>query len=300
MPFVIAGACACAAAPAIAHPPEGAVTGQLSWSRDPLVIGLLALSCTLYGAGMWRLRHRTRGGRRILAARATFFLLGSLFCVAALLSPVDSLGEELFSMHMLQHELLMLVVAPLLVMGRPLGVFIWAFPLGGRRGLATGVRMPWVRAFWHGITAPSIAWSLHAIVLWAWHFPLLFQASLASNAVHTLQHLSFLLTALLFWSALILPRSPVHAGNAVLYLLTTAIHTGILGALLTFSPALWYPAYEATAPAWGLSALEDQQLGGLIMWVPAGFVFIFAGLAMSARLLASHPQAGATTPGARQ
>lgn len=270
------------------------------WTRDPLVAGLLALSGALYGSGMWRLWRRTRQGRRVLAARASCFLLGMLFCVAALLSPVDTLGEELFSMHMLQHELLMLVVAPLLVMGRPLGVFLWAFPAQGRRAVAAGVRVSWVQASWQGLTGPLAAWSLHAVVLWAWHFPSLFQASLDSRAVHTLQHASFLASALLFWSALIVPRSPALAGNAVLYLLTTAIHTGILGALLTFSPAVWYPAYEATAPIWGLSALEDQQLGGLIMWVPAGFVFIFAGLAMSARLLASHPQTDGAAPGARR
>ncbi len=274
--------------------------GELVWTGDPLVITLLALSSLLYGAGLWRLWARSRQGSRTLALRASCFLLGTVFCVVALLSPVDTLGEELFSVHMLQHELLMLVVAPLLVMGRPLGIFLWAFPQPARRGIAATVRRPSVRAPWQVLNGPFAAWSLHAVVLWAWHFPSLFQAGLYSSAVHSLQHFSFLASALLFWSALTVSRSPLRAGGAVVYLLATAIHTGILGALLTFAPAVWYPAYEATAPIWGLSALEDQQLGGLIMWVPAGFVFVMAGLAMVARLLAPQWQLRDAVAGARR
>lgn len=129
------------------------------------------------------------------------------------------------------------------------------------------------------------AWLLHAIVLWGWHFPVMFQASLKSDAVHTVQHLSFLVSALLFWAALIGTSARMRDGSAVLYILTTLIHTGMLGALLTFSSTVWYPVYAGRTEAWGLTVLEDQQLGGLIMWVPAGFVLLLAALAVAAKVV---------------
>jgi putative membrane protein len=136
-----------------------------------------------------------------------------------------------------------------------------------------------VQSIWTPLTTPAIAWILHAVILWAWHLPVLFQAPLRNGLVHTVQHLSFLGSALLFWWALVHGREGLMGyGAAVVYVFTTAVHTSILGALLTFSPTTWYPAYAATAPLWGLTLLEDQQIGGLIMWVPAGLVYIAAGL----------------------
>jgi cytochrome c2 len=124
------------------------------------------------------------------------------------------------------------------------------------------------------------------VVLWIWHAPGLFQAALASEPVHALQHLSFLASALLFWWALIHGRQgQMGYGPAVLYLFTTSMHSGALGALLTFAPAPWYPAYGENAAAWGLTAVEDQQLAGLIMWVPAGAVYLLAGLGLFASCL---------------
>lgn len=90
---------------------------------------------------------------------------------------------------------------------------------------------------------------------------------------HTAQHLSFFVSALVFWWALFYAHGKVAFGAAVLYLFTTAVHTSILGALLTFAPSVWYPFYSATTQAWGLTPLEDQQIGGLIMWVPGGLVY---------------------------
>ena len=119
------------------------------------------------------------------------------------------------------------------------------------------------------------------MALWAWHAPSLFQATVESDLIHSLQHLSFLLSALLFWWALLRGReAEIGYGMAVLYVFSTGVHSSILGALLTFSPRIWYPVYSGTTPAWGLTPLEDQQIGGLIMWVPAGLVFLVAGLAL--------------------
>jgi cytochrome c oxidase assembly factor CtaG len=104
--------------------------------------------------------------------------------------------------------------------------------------------------------------------------------------VHAAQHISFLFSALLFWWAVIHgQRRSLAYGMAVLYLFTTAVHSGLLGAMLTFSTRPWYPTYAHTAPQWGLTPVEDQQLGGLIMWVPAGLVYVAVGLALFAAWL---------------
>jgi putative membrane protein len=182
---------------------------------------------------------------------------------------------------MTQHEVLMLLAAPLLVLSRPLVPYLWALPARMRSSVGAVGKKRGVRVVWRTLTNPLVAWAIHAVALWLWHAPVLFQATLRSDFVHTLQHLSFLGSALLFWWALIHSRRGVMSyGAAVLYMFTTSVHSGVLGALLTFAHTVWYPAYATTTGSWGLTPLEDQQLGGLIMWVPAGLVYIVAGLAL--------------------
>jgi putative membrane protein len=201
----------------------------------------------------------------------------------ALASPLHPLGEVLFSAHMAQHEVLMVGAAPLLVLGRPLIAFMWALPLERARTVGGWGKAAWFQSAWRKLTNPLAAWAIHAAALWVWHAPVLFQATLRSDFVHTLQHVSFLGSALLFWWALIHgPRGLMGYGAAVLYVFTTSVHSGLLGAFLTFTGTLLYPAYARTTASWGLTPLEDQQLGGLIMWVPAGLVYIIAGLALCA------------------
>jgi putative membrane protein len=268
--------CAAAAAPARAHegrPPEPHDLWT-AWSLEPFVLGGLALSAGCYARGVRRMP-----GRSLLDRESLLFAGGWLALFVALVSPLDPMGGALFSAHMTQHEVLMLFAAPLLVLGRPLAPFMLALPVRMRRRLAGAGRVGWVRGAWRALTNPFAAWLIHAAVLWLWHAPSLFQATLDSEAVHAAQHLSFLVSALLFCEALIHgAEGRMGYGAAVVYVFTTAVHTSVLGALLTFSSTLWYPAYEATAAAWGLTPLEDQQLGGLIMWVPAGLVYVAAGL----------------------
>ncbi len=273
-------------APAAAHVIEksGRYAFLLTWNPDPWLIAALLGTAALYAIGLGNLRgEHTR--TKLPQRRALAFCGGWLALVAALISPLDALGSMLFSAHMVQHELLMLVAAPLLVLGKPLAVFVWGLPASWRRALASPFRSNLWKRPWHRLTRPLAAWTIHAVVLWAWHAPLLFQASLRNNAIHELQHASFLLSALLFWWALLRGRTRL---SAALYVLTTMIHTGVLGALLTFAPEPWYPLYLATTAAWGFSPLEDQQLGGLIMWVPAGFVLMFAGLLLLGKWLSAQ------------
>jgi cytochrome c oxidase assembly factor CtaG len=186
---------------------------------------------------------------------------------------------------MVQHEVLILLCAPLLVLSRPLVPMLWGLPLPWRRAIGRATKSPPVQRQWRRLTDPLSAWSLHAIALWVWHAPKLFQATLVSDWVHTAQHLSFLLSALLFWWSLFYSHGRPGYGLSVLYVFTTALHTSILGVLLTFAPSLWYPAYAGTTSAWGLTPLQDQQIGGLVMWVPAGVVYMGLGLYLFAQWL---------------
>ncbi len=253
------------------------------WGKDPLTIILLTLSAFLYVLGVRRLWRTASGGKGIRRWEALAFAAGWISLFIALLSPLHPLGEVLFSAHMTQHEILMLVSAPLLVLGRPLIAYLWAFPIGWRHRIGETSKANWFRGIWRKISNPLAAWAIHLVVLWIWHLPLLFQATLRSDFIHFVQHASFLLSALLFWWALIHGAQGILGyGAGVLYVFSTAAHSGLLGALLTFATAVIYPAYAETAPAFGLTALEDQQLGGLIMWIPAGVLYTIAALALLA------------------
>jgi putative membrane protein len=269
------------AAPILAHEtgPENFRELGSEWGTEPVTVILLLLTALIYLRGVFRLYRASP--RSVKGRDMTCFVAGWLALVIALVSPLHPWGSVLFSAHMTQHELLMLVAAPLLVLGRPIVAFLWALPKSAAVRLSKAAKT-WQR-FWKILTLPFVAWLIHAVVLWSWHVPALFQATLTSEFVHALQHLSFLASALLFWWAILHARArALSYGVAVLYMFTTALHSGLLGALLTFAGTLWYPAYAGTTQSWGLTPLEDQQLGGLIMWIPAGVVYILAGLALFA------------------
>jgi cytochrome c oxidase assembly factor CtaG/cytochrome c2 len=252
------------------------------WTWDPLVVAGLLVSAALYARGLARIRREGRGPR-VRAWEPVCFALGWLAIVAALVSPVDALSEQLFAVHMVQHELLMIVAAPLLVLGRPLVVGLWAFTPAVRDCLGRLPHRTHLHAWWRAATAPLVAWLLHGAALWVWHLPALYEAALADERIHAFEHLCFFGTAAVFWSALAHGRyRRLGYGVSVAWVFTTALHGTLLGALLTLAPRAWYPAYADGAHAWGLSLLEDQQLAGLVMWVPAGIVITLLGLALFA------------------
>ena len=278
---------ACIPVPAFAHTGQALAPHDLwsAWSWEPVVIVALLVSAWLYVEGLTRLWSKGVGvGIRRWEAAA--FAAGWVSLVIALVSPLHALGGVLFSAHMAQHELLIAVSAPLLVLGRPLIPFLWALPPGWRRETGEWSKKAAIARPWHVLTLPSVAFSLHAIALWTWHLPGPYQSTLHSELMHTLQHSSFLFSALLFWWTIFKARgSDMGYGGAVFYLFGTGLQTGALGALLTFAPSLWYPAYAATTGPWGISPLEDQQLGGLIMWIPGSIPYLIAGLVVFARWL---------------
>lgn len=248
---------------------------------DPVVLVALPLSAWLYARGVRRLWKSSGPGTAIKRWEAACFIAGWLWLFVALVSPIHPWGRVLFSVHMTQHEILMLLGAPLLVLGKPLVAFLLALPPRGARALAQWGNRPGWRRIWSSISAPFGAFAIHAVALWVWHIPSWFEATIHSEWVHAVQHSSFFFTAVLFWWALMHGRrAALNYGLAVLYLFLTALHSGFLGALLTFTRRTWYPAYTHTTQSWGLTPLEDQQLGGLIMWIPAGAIYIFAALVL--------------------
>lgn len=251
------------------------------------LVALLAAAALLYAIGVARLWRSAGRGRGIRMGEALRFALAWLVLVAAIASPLDGLADRLFWAHMVEHELLMTVAAPLFVLGRPLEAWAWAMPAAVLRALSSIARARPLASLWRTITEPLAAWSAQAIVLWVWHAPALFDAALESEGVHIAQHACFLGSALLLWWSVLGRGSRRPDGASIASLFTTMIHSGALGALLTFAPHPWYSHYTGSA---SLTALEDQQLGGLVMWVPGGLSYLAAGLAIVGSWLArDHP-----------
>ena len=252
-------------------------------------LGALLVSVAyLYAKGVGALWGSAGSGRGVRRAEAACFALGWAMLAAALLPPLDTLTHRSFAVHMVQHELLMVVAAPLLVLGRPLEAWSWALRLPTRRSLHRMTRAKPLRRAWRALTAPFGAWTLHALSVWLWHVPVLFRLALESVPLHILQHGCFFGSALAFWWAAFGKGTRAPTAASIASLFTTMLHTSALGALLTFAPTVWYAI--AQTPPFGLTPLEDQQLGGLVMWVPGGLGYMIAGLAIVARWLAPAGQ----------
>jgi cytochrome c oxidase assembly factor CtaG len=252
------------------------------WTWNPLVFAPLALSAGLYGLGAARLWRNAGFGRGVRPWQALCFAAGWLLLFGALVAPLHWLGERLFSAHMIEHEILMGLAAPLIAVARPGGAMMWGLPARWRSAVGGATQAPVFAGLWRGLTHPGMATAIHGVALWAWHAPLLFNAALRNDFVHWLQHVSFLVTALLFWWALLRSRERERGyGGAVLYLFLTAAHSGFLGVLIALARRPVYPLQSENAALWGLSPLEDQQLAGLIMWVPFGLIYALAALVLA-------------------
>ena len=258
------------------------------WTLDPWILIPLALAAATFAIGWTRLIARSSHGVGALRRRGLLFGSGWLMLVAALVSPMHQAGERSFTAHMAEHEILMLVAAPLLVMSRPLAIMLWAYPLELRQGLGRFGRGAPLQRVWRASTEPVTATLIQAAALWAWHAPTLFDLALAQTGWHIAQHLSFLVSALLFWSAMLNPRDQRSGalGPAPLCLFATSVVSGALGAFMAFSESPWYAGYARLGMApFGLTPAEDQQMAGLLMWIPGGLVHAVAALVLLGRAL---------------
>jgi cytochrome c oxidase assembly factor CtaG len=179
---------------------------------------------------------------------------------------------------MVQHLMLTMVAAPLMVMSDVGTFLLWALPTGGRRAVGRLIRARIVRVSWRALTQPVAAWALHAAALVLWHVPWFYELAITDERVHALEHWTFFGTALLFWWPALAPRTRqrLHFGSSIVYLFTAATATGILGAMISMSTVPWYVVHARWTASWGLTPLEDQQIAGLIMWIPAAIIYLGA------------------------
>lgn len=258
-----------------------------AWDVDPSI----PIGCALLLAG-WFVAHRPL--RRDDLAHGGCFAAGVAVMFIALTSPVDTLGDSyLFSAHMLQHMILILVVPPLLILGL------------APRFVRAVIAVPALGAIERFARRPAIAWLPAMAALWIWHLPALFDAALASEGLHIVEHLCFMVTATIFWWPILSPleSSRMPAMAALLYLFAAMLATSLLGIAITFAAPGLYPPYlhpEDTLgiagllrDGWGLTPEIDQELGGLLMWVPGGFAFLAAIFVVMARWYRTPEEFGA-------
>jgi putative membrane protein len=266
--------------PILAHPGQPPAPHDLwgAWNLDPVLLGGFLLVGWAYRRG------QASGPRRPVDSwRARCFTVALVALGLALLSPLDALSGALASAHMVQHLLLLLVAAPLLALSAPSSAILRGSPVAVRR--ASG---RWRRrlGLTHGNFAvlrhPAAAWLLHVGVLWFWHAATPYDAALDNEFLHVLEHASFLVTAVLFWHAVIGVRGAarVSGGLGVLLVFAMAMQSVFLSALLTFARTPWYSGYATTTASWGLDPLADQQVAGVIMWIPAGGIYLVAALVL--------------------
>jgi putative membrane protein len=267
------------AAVAVPAPSFPAVLG--AWQLEPVTVALLAGSAALYLAGVRRVAElHPRNPWRPLRTR--FFLGGLAALALALLSPIDTYAEVLFSVHMVQHMLLTTVAAPLLVLGTPVSLLVRAAGRSRHRRVM-GVLRSWPVT---ALTHPMVAWAGYAAVLWGTHFSGLYDAALRNPALHAAEHALFLVSALLLWWPVIglepshwrMPH-PLRVG----YLFFQSPVNSFLALTLYSSTRVLYPAYASTGRTWGPTPLDDLHAGAAIMWIGGDLVFLAAtGLAIAA------------------
>ena len=255
-----------------------------------LPLALLSLVGCLHVLGEHRaVRLLGRPRSRRERWRAASFYAGLLVILAALASPIDTLAEKLFWVHMSQHVLLLTVAAPLIVLGAPWSSIWRPLPLGFRRTVAKAVsRSSWcrpLRALARLFGRPIPAWIAFNVNLVAWHVPAVYDLAVRNRAVHDLEHVTFLVFGVLLW-AQVLDSPPLRARlsaiHRVYYIVASAIVGWIIALVLIFSSSPLYPAYAHLAhrPG-GISALTDQQLAGGVMLVPGSLamtIFVFVQL----------------------
>ena len=267
-----------APAEALAH---GAESGAPGWTFDKSVTVPLALVLLVFLVGRARLQLRSK----VTRLRPWLFVGGWGVLAAALVSPLHQAGERSFTLHMIEHELIMLVATLLFAASYAGGTLAWGLPASLRSALGGSWKAP-LASLWRRLTEPITATVLQAVVMWLWHAPALFDRALDHPGWHIAQHLSFIAASLIFWSAMLNPRRGGYLLSAACLFLTSLVE-GALGALMALSTSPWYAAYAAMGVSGiGLDPTTDQQLAGLVMWIPGGLVHGAAALILLYRWLA--------------
>jgi putative membrane protein len=241
----------------------------------------LAMMAVAYGRGLRSLWQSAGRGRGTSFWRATAFFVGWTTIFVSVISPLEAWSQRLFSAHMIQHMLLMMVAAPLMAWSEPTVTALWALPVTRRREVSQWWRSRW-EALWQRVSHPALVWLLYAGVVTVWHLPTLYQAAAQNNLIHNLEHISFFAISFLFWRTVVRCGRPGEMGYGlgILFLFTAMLYSAIFAAAITFSRTPWYPYYAFQAIQWGMAPMEDQQLAGSIMWIPGKLVHLAGVMAL--------------------
>lgn len=247
----------------------------------------LALVSVIYTVGFLRIR-RTRP-TQFPSWRWVSFIAGILSLLVAVSSPLDTFSDRLLIIHMAQHFVLMSIAPPLIVFGSPVVPMLRGLPLWFVRPvLGPLIRLRWLREFFHALVQPKAAWLLMNLAYIGWHIPAAYEAALANENIHNVEHACFFFTSVLFWWPIIEPwpsRLQTSRWMLLPYLLgADIVNTGI-SAFLVFAGRLAYPSYGEQPRMFGLSALADQAAAGAFMWVLGSIVFLIPAFAITMQLL---------------
>jgi cytochrome c oxidase assembly factor CtaG len=266
---------------------------MMSWGVESVVVVPVLAAAALYLRGWsalsWRLPQRF-GTRHLVA-----FTAGLASITIAASSLLDALGHRFLQAHMIQHVLLMTVAPPLLWMGAPVAPMLLGLPTPIRHAVAVGLASRPMRRLTRVLTDPRVGWALFIAAFWTWHIPALYDLALRADAWHHVEHACFFASGMLFWRPVILPwpsRPSWPRWAMIPYLVLAEVQNGALAAILTFSDRVIYSAYEAGPRLGGISALDDQAMAGVIMWVPGSIVFLLPVLWLIASALAGPRPVG--------
>jgi putative membrane protein len=256
------------------------ISTALSWNFTPSILVMLISQAALYSYLIYVARSDGRWGTDVRWSHVITFSLGLILIFAALVTPIDSLSNEaLFSAHMVQHILLMLLAPACLLLGTP-GYWI-----------RTLYDLPILKRLLPIVTHPLVTLIAFNAVMWIWHVPALYEGALGNSNLHIVEHMMFLAAGVLMWLPVTHDVPPGHVLSypaRMAYLFACMVSSSILGAIFTFAPDIAFPFYGSAPLAFGLTPMTDQQLAGLIMWVPGSGIFFIAILAVFAAWLNSE------------
>jgi len=260
------------------HPLLQALLSAWDWRLDVSLV--LLTFATLYTIGWWRLRRRSHTPKLANIKRLAAYWGGLGTLALSLMSPIDALGGQLFFMHMLQHLITIMISAPLLWLGAPFPFLLWGMPPRVRRAVArqfAGKAL--TRTLLRNITEPSLVWLAFVIIYAGWHDPNLYSLALRRDWVHDIQHITFFGAAMLFWWHVIAAGPRIHRVAIwvrMAMLITIVPVNMVIGIVIANGSEVLYPYYNSVPRIWGFSALEDQMLAGVIMWIPGSMMFFLA------------------------
>ncbi|RIK40040.1 MAG: hypothetical protein DCC55_16205 [Chloroflexi bacterium] len=263
------------------HPLLQALFSSWDWRID-VTLMLLGLG-TLYVVGWVRLRRRSNYRKLASRGKLAAYLSGLVILAIALMSPIDRLGGQLFFMHMIQHKLEIMVAAPLVCLANPFPFMMWGLPTPARRRVAAlFTHESPVRSVLSRVTSPGVAWFIFITFYMGWHDPGLYNLALYYSWVHDLQHVTFFVSALLFWWHITNAAPYIHGRRSVwgrLAMLIGVIPAQMIaGIIIATSGTVLYTYYASIPRFWGFNVLEDQAIGGMIMWTLSSEMVVWAAV----------------------